>query len=122
MNKGYAYQAANGDVYYAVSRFKDYGKLSGKRLEDLRAGERVEVDTAKRDPLDFVLWKSAKPGEPSWPSPWGAGPPRLAYRMLRHGHLPWATISTSTAAAWTCSSRITRTRSPNRKAPPGNTS
>ncbi len=75
VSKGYAYQAANGDVYYAVSRFKDYGKLSGKRLEDLRAGERVEVDTAKHDPLDFVLWKSAKPGEPSWPSPWGLGRP-----------------------------------------------
>ena len=75
VHKGYAYHAANGDVYYAVSRFKDYGKLSGKRLEDLRAGERVEVDTAKRDPLDFVLWKSAKPGEPSWPSPWGLGRP-----------------------------------------------
>ena len=75
VSKGYAYQAANGDVYYAVSKFKDYGKLSGKRLEDLRAGERVEVDTSKRDPLDFVLWKSAKPGEPSWPSPWGMGRP-----------------------------------------------
>jgi len=75
VEKGYAYQAANGDVYYSVARFKDYGRLSGKRLEDLRAGERVEVDEAKRDPLDFVLWKSAKPGEPSWPSPWGAGRP-----------------------------------------------
>jgi cysteinyl-tRNA synthetase len=75
VSKGYAYQAASGDVYYAVSRFKDYGKLSGKRLEDLRAGERVEVDTSKRDPLDFVLWKSAKPGEPAWPSPWGLGRP-----------------------------------------------
>ena len=75
VSKGYAYQAANGDVYYAVSRFKDYGKLSGKRLEDLRAGERVEVDTSKHDPLDFVLWKSAKPGEPAWPSPWGLGRP-----------------------------------------------
>src|SRR5579872_2509676 len=75
VQKGYAYQGANGDVFYAVSRFKDYGKLSGKRLEDLRAGERVEVDEAKRDPLDFVLWKSAKLGEPSWPSPWGAGRP-----------------------------------------------
>ncbi|MGH8378390.1 MAG: cysteine--tRNA ligase, partial [Gammaproteobacteria bacterium] len=71
LQKGYAYQGPNGDVYYAVNRFKDYGLLSGKRLEDLRAGERVEVDEAKRDPLDFVLWKAAKPGEPSWPSPWG---------------------------------------------------
>lgn len=75
MEKGYAYQGTNGDVFYAVSKFKDYGRLSGKRIEDLRAGERVEVDSAKRDPLDFVLWKSAKPGEPSWPSPWGAGRP-----------------------------------------------
>src|SRR5690348_6630655 len=75
MKKGHAYQGTDGDVFYAVNSFKDYGKLSGKRLEDLRAGERVEVDEAKRDPLDFVLWKSAKPGEPSWPSPWGAGRP-----------------------------------------------
>jgi cysteinyl-tRNA synthetase len=75
MDKGYAYQGSDGDVFYAVNAFKDYGQLSGKRLEDLRAGERVEVDSAKKDPLDFVLWKSAKPGEPSWPSPWGAGRP-----------------------------------------------
>lgn len=75
MEKGHAYQGADGDVFYAVNSFGAYGKLSGKRLEDLRAGERVEVDVAKRDPLDFVLWKSAKPGEPSWPSPWGAGRP-----------------------------------------------
>ncbi|HET7176310.1 MAG TPA: cysteine--tRNA ligase [Gammaproteobacteria bacterium] len=75
MKKGHAYQGTDGDVFYAVNSFKDYGKLSGKRLEDLRAGERVEVDDAKRDPLDFVLWKSAKLGEPSWPSPWGAGRP-----------------------------------------------
>jgi len=75
VEKGHAYQGADGDVFYSVTSFKDYGKLSGKRLEDLRAGERVEVDEAKRDPLDFVLWKSAKPGEPSWPSPWGPGRP-----------------------------------------------
>ncbi len=75
VEKGLAYPAANGDVYYAVYKFPGYGKLSGKSLEDLRAGERVEVDNAKRDPLDFVLWKAAKPGEPSWPSPWGAGRP-----------------------------------------------
>ncbi|MBI1195880.1 MAG: cysteine--tRNA ligase [Gammaproteobacteria bacterium] len=74
-DKGYAYQAANGDVYYRVERFAEYGRLSGKQLEDLRAGARVEVDEAKEDPLDFVLWKSAKPGEPSWPSPWGDGRP-----------------------------------------------
>jgi cysteinyl-tRNA synthetase len=72
---GYAYVASDGDVMYAVHKFAPYGKLSGKKLEDLRAGSRVEVDAAKRDPLDFVLWKSAKPGEPAWPSPWGDGRP-----------------------------------------------
>ena len=72
---GRAYPAPNGDVYYAVREFPGYGKLSGKSLEDLRAGERVEVDANKRDPFDFVLWKAAKPGEPSWPSPWGEGRP-----------------------------------------------
>jgi cysteinyl-tRNA synthetase len=71
----YAYPAATGDVMYGVARFADYGRLSGKRLSDLRAGARVEVDEAKRDPLDFVLWKHAKTGEPSWPSPWGPGRP-----------------------------------------------
>ena len=70
-----AYVATDGDVMYAVARFPGYGRLSGKRLEDLRAGSRVEVDTSKRDPLDFVLWKRAKPGEPAWESPWGAGRP-----------------------------------------------
>jgi cysteinyl-tRNA synthetase len=72
---GYAYQASNGDVIYDVKSFPEYGKLSGRKLEDLRAGARVEVDIAKRDPLDFVLWKSAKPGEPAWPSPFGEGRP-----------------------------------------------
>ena len=75
LDKGYAYQADNGDVYYDVSRFETYGKLSGKRLEDLRAGERIAVDEAKDDPLDFVLWKAAKPEEPSWDAPWGPGRP-----------------------------------------------
>ena len=70
-----AYVAADGDVMYAVARFPGYGRLSGKRLEDLRAGARVEIDSAKRDPLDFVLWKRAKPGEPAWDSPWGMGRP-----------------------------------------------
>ncbi len=75
VEKGYAYVGPNGDVYYAVARFEPYGQLSGKRLADLRAGARIEVDEAKRDPLDFVLWKAAKPGEPSWESPWGPGRP-----------------------------------------------
>ncbi len=73
--KGYAYAADNGDVYYSVSSFDGYGKLSGKSVEDLRAGERVEIDAHKRDAMDFVLWKAAKPGEPSWASPWGQGRP-----------------------------------------------
>ena len=71
INKGFAYTAANGDVFYAVNKFDGYGKLSGKTLEDLRAGERVEVDSFKQDPMDFVLWKAAKPNEPSWDSPFG---------------------------------------------------
>ncbi len=75
IDRGYAYAADNGDVYYDVSHFEGYGKLSGKRVEDLRAGARVEVGEAKSDPVDFVLWKAAKPGEPQWPSPWGAGRP-----------------------------------------------
>ncbi|NDU88424.1 MAG: cysteine--tRNA ligase [Ferrovum sp.] len=75
IQKGLAYSGQNGDVYYSVRDFPDYGKLSGKSLEDLRAGERVARDEFKRDPLDFVLWKSAKPGEPRWPSPWGEGRP-----------------------------------------------
>ena len=80
VEKGFAYVApgnkdGHGDVYYAVSKFKNYGQLSGKKIEDLRSGERVAVDEAKNDPLDFVLWKSAKPEEPSWGSPWGKGRP-----------------------------------------------
>ncbi|MCF6239164.1 MAG: cysteine--tRNA ligase, partial [Candidatus Marinimicrobia bacterium] len=75
IGKNYAYPAENGDVYYDVSKFEGYGKLSGKKREDLRAGERVAVDKVKDDPMDFVLWKAAKPEEPSWESPWGAGRP-----------------------------------------------
>ena len=73
--KKLAYHAGSGDVNYAVRRFPGYGKLSGKSLDDLRAGERVDVDATKEDPLDFVLWKRAKPEEPKWPSPWGDGRP-----------------------------------------------
>lgn len=75
VEKGHAYCADNGDVYYSVGSFAEYGKLSGKRPDDLLAGARVEKDESKRDPLDFVLWKAAKPGEPFWPSPWGDGRP-----------------------------------------------
>ncbi len=75
IDKGFAYAAADGDVLYAVRKFAPYGRLSGKRIDDQRPGARVKVDESKHDPLDFVLWKHAKPGEPSWPSPWGAGRP-----------------------------------------------
>jgi cysteinyl-tRNA synthetase len=72
---GLAYIGSNGDVFYAVTKFKNYGQLSGKNLDDLQAGERVDVDLAKHNPLDFVLWKMAKTGEPAWQSPWGLGRP-----------------------------------------------
>jgi cysteinyl-tRNA synthetase len=72
---GHAYVASDGDVMYSVSSFAPYGQLSGKKLADLRAGSRIEVDHAKHDPLDFVLWKQSKAGEPAWESPWGPGRP-----------------------------------------------
>ncbi len=75
IEKGLAYPAANGDVYYRVREFKDYGKLSNQSIDELRSGERVAVDEFKEDPLDFVLWKHAKEGEPAWDSPYGAGRP-----------------------------------------------
>ena len=74
-DKDLAYVGNNGDVFYAVTKFKHYGQLSGKNLDDLQAGERVDIDLAKRNPLDFVLWKMAKENEPAWPSPWGLGRP-----------------------------------------------
>ncbi|WP_417329701.1 cysteine--tRNA ligase [Halomonas cupida] len=75
IDKGYAYAADNGDVYYRVRKFEGYGKLNNRDLDDMRAGARIDVDEHKEDPLDFVLWKAAKPGEASWPSPWGDGRP-----------------------------------------------
>jgi cysteinyl-tRNA synthetase len=75
LERGYAYRVGNGDVYYDVSRFSAYGALAHRRPEDLRAGARVEIDEIKDDPLDFALWKAARPGEPSWDAPWGAGRP-----------------------------------------------
>jgi len=75
VQKGHAYPAHNGDVYFNVSSFPRYGRLSNKKLDELQAGARVEVDDIKQNPMDFVLWKSVKPGEPSWPSPWGPGRP-----------------------------------------------
>ncbi|MFN3691847.1 MAG: cysteine--tRNA ligase [Fervidobacterium sp.] len=75
IEKDYAYTSENGDVYFSVRKLPKYGKLSGKNIDDLQAGARVDVNELKRDPLDFVLWKSAKPGEPTWTSPWCSGRP-----------------------------------------------
>lgn len=75
IEKGHAYRADNGDVFFAVHTFEGYGKLSGRKVDEQQSGTRVAVDENKRDPLDFVLWKSAKAGEPSWESPWSAGRP-----------------------------------------------
>ena len=75
IEKGYAYAATNGDVYFRVTRDKDYGKLSGRKLDDMQAGARIEIEEAKENPMDFALWKAAKPGEPAWDSPWGKGRP-----------------------------------------------
>jgi len=74
ITKGFAYQV-DGDVYFEVAKYPDYGRLSKRKLDDLQAGARVDVDERKRHPMDFALWKSAKPGEPAWPSPWGQGRP-----------------------------------------------
>ncbi len=75
IGNNHAYLADNGDVYYDVSSFPEYGQLSGKKLAELRAGARVEINEAKRDPMDFTLWKASKEGEPAWDSPWGPGRP-----------------------------------------------
>ena len=89
VDKGYAYQAKSGDVLFDVSKFDDYGKLSKQDLEQLNAGARVEVAAGKDDPLDFVLWKSTKPGEPAWASPWGEGRPgwHIECSAMNHKHL-----------------------------------
>ena len=75
IEKGFAYASSNGDVYFRVTKDTDYGKLSGRRLEDMQAGSRIEVGEEKEHPMDFALWKAAKPGEPAWESPWGKGRP-----------------------------------------------
>ena len=89
LERDVAYIAGSGDVLYAVRRFDGYGQLSGKNIDELEAGSRVEVDAGKRDPLDFVLWKMAKPGEPFWDSPWGRGRPgwHIECSAMSCGHL-----------------------------------
>ena len=89
VDKGHAYQADNGDVLFEVSTYKAYGKLGKQDLEQLNAGARVEVESSKREPLDFVLWKMVKPGEPGWESPWGVGRPgwHIECSAMNHKHL-----------------------------------
>lgn len=88
VEKGYAYPL-NGDVYYRVEKFHGYGKLSGRKIEDMEAGFRIEVDDRKEHPMDFALWKTAKPNEPSWPSPWGNGRPgwHIECSVMSQSHL-----------------------------------
>jgi cysteinyl-tRNA synthetase len=117
--KGLAYTAEGGDVNFAVRRFPGYGKLSGKSIDELHAGERVAVLEGKDDPLDFVLWKPAKPTEPAdaqWDSSYGKGRPGWHIECSPWPVRCWARRSTSTAAARTCSSPTTRTRSRRAKA------
>ena len=119
--KGFAYEAG-GDVYFEIAKFAPYGRLSKKRIDELRAGARVEVGEHKRSPLDFALWKAAKEGEPSWESPWGQGRPGWAIECSVMSMKYLGRPSTSTAAARTSSSPTTRTRSPSRRPPPGRSS
>ena len=109
IDKGYAYVVDNGDVYYSVEKFSHYGRLSGRSLDDMQAGARIEVNTAKHHPMDFALWKAAKPGEPSWADRAGTSSARQcpSNTSVRN--------STSTAAAATSFSRITRTKSRSRR-------
>ena len=88
IDKGFAY-VRNGDVFYSVESFVDYGGLSGRKLDDMKAGSRIAVDEKKRHPMDFVLWKAAKPGEPQWESPWGPGRPgwHLECSVMSNGYL-----------------------------------
>ena len=112
LESGHAYES-EGSVYFRIATFPDYGKLSGIDLTQARRGDRVADDEyEKEDVKDFVLWKAAKPGEPSWESPWGEGRPGLAHRVLGDEHeVPRERTSTSTPAPSTTSSRTTRTRS-----------
>jgi len=109
--KKLAYRSASGDVNFAVRRFPGYGKLSGKSIDELRAGERVEVDASKEDPLDFVLWKRSKPDEPRWPSRYGEGRPGWHIECSAMGRALLGEHFDIHGAARTCSSRTTRTRS-----------
>jgi cysteinyl-tRNA synthetase len=114
--RGHAYEA-QGHVLFRVRSYKAYGQLSGRSLDDMIAGARVEVAPFKEDPLDFVLWKPSDEATPGWDSPWGRGRPGWHIECSAMAASSWAPASTSTAEASTSSSPITRTRSPNPAAP-----
>ena len=99
IEQGHAYAADNGDVYFAVRSDPNYGQVSGRNIDDLMVGARIEENEDKNDPLDFALWKAAKPGEPSWPSPWGEGRPGWHTECAAMVHRYLAPRLTSTAAA-----------------------
>ena len=121
LEKGHAYEL-EGDVYFDVLSFAPYGKLTRQNLEELLSGARVDVDSRKKHPLDFALWKAEKPREPSWESPWGRGRPgwhiECSAMATKYLGIPW----TSTAAAATSSFPTMKTRSPRRRPPRGNPS
>ena len=94
IDRGFAYAVKGGDVYFDVRAFKDYGKLSGQSIDKMHEAVRIEKDSSKKDPLDFVLWKASKPGEPVWESPWGPGRPgwhiECSCMSMKHLHTrPW---------------------------------
>ena len=103
IDKGYAYEV-NGDVYYRTLKFKDYGKLSHQPIEDLQSGARIDVNDIKENPLDFALWKAAKPGEPSWDSP----PSRTTRTRSRSPRPPTAANSSTTGCTTALSTSTTR--------------
>lgn len=110
IEKGHAYPVANGDVYFSVRSFPGYGKLSGQSIDDLESGARIEPGDLKRDPLDFALWKGAKPGEPAWDCPWGKGRPGWHIECSAMSMELWAPPSTFTQAGRTLYSRTMKTR------------
>ena len=101
IQKGYAYQTEDGDVYFSIASDPDYGKLSARDVDSMRAGARVEPGEQKRDPADFALWKAAKPGEPSWESPWGPAVPAGTLSAQRCPTVTWGPRWISTAAGKT---------------------
>ncbi len=113
IDKGHAYVVENGDVYFVTSSCRGYGKLSHQPLDELQAGARINIGELKKEPMDFALWKAAKPGEPYWESPWGHGRPgwHIECSAMNRRYVTSARPSTFTAVARTSSSRTTRTRS-----------